>query len=119
MLGGGNDYILIDNRNKLFPSFSPEQIKLLCDRNLGVGGDGVIFVLNCDHADYEMKIFNSEGLQTDMHGGGLRSMAKFCQVLEQKQGQKTKYMIDTGNGVFYPTVLENGYVKISMGFAKI
>ena len=43
--GLGNDFILIDDRDKSDPSLTPEQSERLCNRNFGIGGDGVIFAL--------------------------------------------------------------------------
>jgi diaminopimelate epimerase len=39
--GLGNDFILIDNRASAEPIISPAQAAKLCDRNFGIGGDGV------------------------------------------------------------------------------
>lgn len=39
--GLGNDFILIDNRQSKEPILSPAQAAKLCDRNFGIGGDGV------------------------------------------------------------------------------
>lgn len=43
--GLGNDFILIDDRDRDTPSLTPEQSERLCHRNFGIGGDGVIFAL--------------------------------------------------------------------------
>ena len=37
-------------------------------------------------ADYEMRIYNSDGSEPEMCGNGLRCMAKFLQKLEGKEG---------------------------------
>ena len=115
--GIGNDFILIDGRHMTEPSITPEQAKLMCDRNFGVGADGVIFALKSDKADYEMFIYNSDGSVPEMCGNGLRCMANFVQSLEGKKGQKTTYDIWTGAGMIRPTCEENGQVRVDMGFA--
>jgi diaminopimelate epimerase len=43
--GLGNDFILVDNRYSSTPIYSSTQSIKLCNRNFGIGGDGVIFVL--------------------------------------------------------------------------
>jgi diaminopimelate epimerase len=68
---------LIDNRHTTVPSITPEEAEYLCDRNFGVGADGVIFALKSDKGDYEMRIYNSDGTEPEMCGNGLRCMAKF------------------------------------------
>lgn len=65
--GLGNDFLLVDNRDQSEPSISPEQAAKLCDRNFGVGGDGVIFVLpGKDGADYTMRIYNSDSSEPEV-----------------------------------------------------
>lgn len=61
--GLGNDFILIDNRDRSEPSLTPQESEKLCDRNFGIGGDGVIFALKppSDDYDFTMRIYNSDG----------------------------------------------------------
>ena len=64
--GNGNDFIIIDSRNsdiyKKFLSDKTIDIKNLCDRKFGIGGDGVIFILEPDRNNYaKMIIYNSDG----------------------------------------------------------
>ena len=61
--GLGNDFILIDNRDRSEPSLTPEESEKLCNRNFGIGGDGVIFALKppSDEYDFTMRIYNSDG----------------------------------------------------------
>jgi diaminopimelate epimerase len=76
--GLGNDFILIDNRDRDTPSLTPEQSEKLCDRNFGVGGDGVIFALKppSDDFDFSMRIYNSDGSEPEMCGNGIRCYGK-------------------------------------------
>lgn len=67
--GLGNDFILINNLQSTTPVYSPEQAVRLCDRNFGIGADGVIFVLpGKDGCDYTMRIYNSDGSEPQMCG---------------------------------------------------
>lgn len=61
--GLGNDFILIDNRDRSETSLTPQESEKLCDRNFGVGGNGVIFALKppSDDYDFTMRIHNSDG----------------------------------------------------------
>lgn len=57
----------MDNRNSSEPKVTPEQAVKLCDRNIGVGADGVIFVLpGVSDTDYTMRIFNSDGSEPEV-----------------------------------------------------
>ena len=81
--GLGNDFILVDDRDKMEPSLSPEQSAKLCNRNFGIGGDGVIFALKppCDDYDFTMRIYNSDGSEPEMCGNGIRCFAQFLKDL--------------------------------------
>lgn len=81
--GLGNDFILIDDRDRNTPSLSPEQSEKLCNRNFGIGGDGVIFALSppSDEYDFSMRIYNSDGSEPEMCGNGIRCFAQFLKDL--------------------------------------
>ena len=77
--GLGNDFILIDDRDRETPSLTPEESAGLCHRNFGIGGDGVIFALQAPSDDYDftMRIYNSDGSEPEMCGNGIRCFAQF------------------------------------------
>eukprot|EP00887_Chlorella_sp_A99_P004341 scaffold15.g4341.t1 len=84
--GLGNDFILVDNRHQAEPVLSPEQAAALCDRNFGVGGDGVIFALPArGDTDYSMRIYNSDGSEPEMCGNGIRCLARFVADVDGAQ----------------------------------
>ncbi|CAN6576405.1 unnamed protein product [Malus baccata var. baccata] len=113
--GLGNDFILVDNRGASEPKISPEQAAKLCDRNFGIGADGVIFALpGINGTDYTMRIFNSDGSEPEMCGNGVRCFARFIAELENLQG-KHSFKIHTGAGLIIPEIQEDGKVKVDMG----
>ncbi len=75
--GAGNDFILIDNRHSLYSLFDANQIRYLCDRQMGIGADGVLWVEMSAIADYKMRIFNADGSQPAMCGNGMRCVCDF------------------------------------------
>ena len=115
--GLGNDFILIDNTQSNNPIFSSEQAKKLCDRNFGIGADGVIFVLpGLNSCNYTMRIYNSDGSEPQMCGNGIRCMAKFLQLIEERSSnEEVVYRIWTNAGVITPTVTSDGLVTVDMG----
>lgn len=114
--GLGNDFILIDNTNTPQLMYTSEQAVKLCNRNFGIGADGVIFTLAGENGcDYTMRIFNSDGSEPQMCGNGIRCMAKFLQEIENKHKQETRYTIWTGAGVISPTVTPDGSIMVDMG----
>ncbi|KAG6485410.1 hypothetical protein ZIOFF_053947 [Zingiber officinale] len=113
--GLGNDFIMVDNRDTSEPKVTPEQAVKLCDRNFGVGADGVIFVLpGVDGTDYTMRIFNSDGSEPEMCGNGVRCFARFIAELENSTGIRS-FRIHTGAGLIVPEIQNDGKVKVDMG----
>lgn len=112
--GLGNDFILVDNRHQAEPVISPQQAIKLCDRNFGIGGDGVIFALPPNNGtDYSMRIFNSDGSEPEMCGNGIRCLARF--VADIDGSQPRQYKVDTLAGLIQPALLPDGQVCVDMG----
>ncbi|EXB67890.1 Diaminopimelate epimerase [Morus notabilis] len=113
--GLGNDFILVDNRDSSEPRVTPEQAVKLCDRNFGIGADGVIFAMpGVNGTDYTMRIFNSDGSEPEMCGNGVRCFARFIAELENLQG-KQSFTVHTGAGLIVPEIQDDGQVKVDMG----
>lgn len=96
MHGAGNDYIYIDNRENLVKNPNELAIKL-SNRNFGIGGDGIILILNSKKADFKMRIFNADGSEAEMCGNGIRCFSKF--VYDQKLTDKKILTIETLAGI--------------------
>jgi diaminopimelate epimerase len=58
--GLGNDFILIDSRDRAELEMTPKQAIQMCDRHFGIGADGVIFLLAKDSDSFAMQIINSD-----------------------------------------------------------
>ncbi|MDT8308954.1 MAG: diaminopimelate epimerase [Bacteroidales bacterium] len=71
----GNDFVLIDNRNKIFHG-NKNDIALLCNRHLGIGADGLI-LLEQPASTPVMRYFNSDGNEATMCGNGGRAFIAF------------------------------------------
>ena len=116
--GLGNDFILIDDRDKMDPSLTPEQSAKMCNRNFSVGADGVIFALqppNSDEYDFKMRIYNSDGSEPEMCGNGIRCLAQFLADLGETPPDGG-YRIDTLAGTIIPTMdSEGGMITVDMG----
>ncbi len=74
--GAGNDFIVIDDRAGSF-SLAESEIRRLCHRHFGIGADGLILLQNTPIADFRMRIFNSDGKETEGCGNGLRCLGRF------------------------------------------
>jgi diaminopimelate epimerase len=76
MQGAGNDYVFIDAR-KLSEDWA-ELSRKMSDRHFGIGGDGIILILDSDVADLKMRMFNADGSEGEMCGNGIRCFTKYA-----------------------------------------
>lgn len=79
--GTGNDFILVDNREKGFPTQDYEHIRKLCHRRFGIGADGLMVLEHAENADFHMLYYNSDGLPGTMCGNGGRCIVAFAHFL--------------------------------------
>jgi len=77
MHGAGNDFIVVDLLQKdLGVDLSKLSVRM-CDRNFGVGADGLLLVMPSASADYRMRLINRDGTEAEMCGNGIRVFAKY------------------------------------------
>lgn len=114
MHGLGNDFIVVDERDKQFKTDFITLAKKLCDRHLGIGADGLIRVLPSKTGDYKMEIINSDGSVPEMCGNGIRCFAKF--IYDNEKKPKTEYKVETGAGILTPAleVKNNNVVGVTV-----
>lgn len=112
--GTGNDFILIDDREKSFP-INSKQISKLCHRRYGIGADGMIFLRSSEKGDFAMRIFNSDGSEAEMCGNGLRCLVQFLKDLGE---EKSEFQIETMKKI-YPCTAGDEKVSIRMGVPRI
>ncbi|WP_079480539.1 diaminopimelate epimerase [Halobacillus salinus] len=109
--GSGNDFILIDELENAL-AFTEEERKhlslLLCDRNNGIGSDGILFVLGSEKAEGRMRMFNSDGTEAEMCGNGLRCVARH---MIDKLG-RSNIQIETEKAVLSVSQVEQIYPSI-------
>ena len=56
--GTGNDFVMVDNRQRVISKDNQSLINSLCDRRFGVGGDGFVLLENSTTTDFKMVYFN-------------------------------------------------------------
>ena len=83
MNGAGNDFILIDNRDQSI-ELTTRQVQRLCDRNAGVGADGLMLLepAQGNEAQWSWQFYNSDGSRAEMCGNGARCFAAFARGLK-------------------------------------
>lgn len=112
--GTGNDFIIIDNRNGNI-NLDEEQVKKLCDRRFGIGGDGLMFLNTAHNYDFEMKYYNADGKQSSMCGNGGRCLVKFAHRLGL---HKNMYQFIATDGEHEATIEDADWVNLKMKDVK-
>ena len=121
MVATGDDYIFIENFDGSVTS--PESLCLsMCDRNTGVGANGIILIEHSNVADMKMRIFNSDGSEGHMAGNGIRSVAKYVSDNGYSEGRDV-VSIETPSGVKEIKVYTKDgrvtYASVNMGRANL
>lgn len=114
MQGLGNDFVIVDSAeyDKTYMSMAELAIKL-CDRNFGVGADGMIIPdLKTKNADIGWFFYNSDGTTAQMCGNGIRCFAKYAK--DNNLVDSNKFSVETLAGIIIPEILDNGTVKVNM-----
>lgn len=94
--GLGNDYIVIDAQDLPAP-LTPRQVQRICDRNWGVGSDGILLLVpGWTGADFGLRIFNPDGSEAEKSGNGLRIFAKYLH--EHGRASRPAFTVDTKGG---------------------
>ncbi len=75
--GLGNDFILIDGTDGDL-EIDKDWCKKVCDRNFGIGADGVLYVMPGVGTDVTMRVINADGTEAEMCGNGIRCVAKYA-----------------------------------------
>lgn len=110
--GTGNDFVIIDDRNKSFKN-DTKLVQRLCDRKFGIGADGLILLQGPEHAgeDFKMVYFNADGNESSMCGNGARcavSFAHFLGIIEEET------VFSTSDGKHKARLDASGLVHLKM-----
>jgi diaminopimelate epimerase len=112
--GLGNDYLVIDP-NIYDVDLTPDSIRLICDRNFGIGADGILYGPIKAGENLSLRIFNPDGSEAEKSGNGLRIFAKY--LFENKYAGKKNFSINTLGGVVEAYIEDDkaNLIKINMG----
>jgi len=112
--GLGNDYLIFDpNKNEL--ELTEESVRLICNRNFGVGSDGLLVGPILGQDKLELKILNPDGSEAELSGNGVRIFGKYLK--DAGYVQKNRFIVNTLSGQQTIQYLnETGTrIKVSMG----
>lgn len=114
--GTGNDFIIFKASDLNGINYN-ELARNVCNRNFGIGADGMILVDESSITDIKMDFFNGDGTIATMCGNGIRCFSKF--VYENGIVNKTKFEVETLAGIMKIEVNEEfeqvSSVKVNLG----
>jgi len=111
MSGSGNDFIIIDNRNRVVDEGDLQGfIAKVCRRKMSVGADGLILVEKSENVDFKWRFFNADGSSAEMCGNGARCAARFA-YLNGISGAEVSFETEAG---IVSAQVKNDRVKIKM-----
>jgi diaminopimelate epimerase len=96
MHGAGNDYVYVNCFQEQLDNPAEVAIRV-SNRNFGIGSDGLILIMPTDKADVRMRMFNSDGSESEMCGNGIRCVAKYA--YDHGIVSKTEITAETGAGI--------------------
>ena len=94
--GLGNDYLAVDPKELSF-KLTPGNIRKVCDRNWGIGSDGILALEKSDKADFGLRIYNPDGSEAEKSGNGLRIFARYLHAT--RQVRKSNFTVATKGGL--------------------
>lgn len=109
--GTGNDFIIIDNRNRFLDGNNRTLINLLCKRKVSIGADGLILLQNHNKFDFEMIYFNADGKESTMCGNGSRCIVDFAKYLGMLQTDQVMFVASDG---VHKAVINEDVISIKM-----
>jgi diaminopimelate epimerase len=110
----GNDYLVINPQDLSF-LLTPEQIKIICHRNFGIGSDGILLgPLPSEKAKFALRIFNPDGSEAEKSGNGLRIFSRY--LWDSGLVSEEPFSIETVGGVVQSVIKDAGKtVQVEMG----
>lgn len=112
--GLGNDYLVYDpNNNEL--KLNKENAAMLCNRNMGLGSDGILEGPFIGENHMSLRIWNPDGSIAEKSGNGVRIFAKYLK--DAGYVQKKNYKLITDGGLVEITYLneDGSRLRVSMG----
>lgn len=114
--GLGNNYIVL-HVEELPWELTPERVRRLCDRNRGIGSDGILLIGAQTGEDrFGLRIFNPDGSEAEMCGNGVRMVARKLRMEGLVRGDHV--VLETPAGAIVPRFGEGSEVTVDMGVAR-
>jgi len=113
----GNDMIVIDPAD-FDLLLTPARIRLICDRHVGIGADGICYgPLPEPGYPLTMRFFNPDGSEAEKSGNGLRIFARY--VGDRGYEIRPEFMIGIGNEGIPVMVLDDEAQQLTIGMGRL
>lgn len=114
MHGAGNDFVVLDAIRQTVV-LSPDMIRRIADRHVGVGCDQLLLVERPTRADadFRYRIFNADGGEVAQCGNGARCFARFVHHYGLTSAREIR--VETASGIIVPRLEDGGQVTVNMG----
>jgi len=121
MQGAGNDYVYVNCFVEQLDDPAAVAVKV-SNRNFGIGSDGLILILPSAVADVRMRMFNSDGSESEMCGNGIRCVAKYA--FDHGIVAKKEISAETGAGILTLQLVTGAggkveKVRVNMGAPRL
>ena len=114
--GLGNDYLVLDpNLNSI--KLTEEKIKKICNRNFGVGSDGILYGPILKDNKIKVRIFNPDGSEAEKSGNGVRIFSKY--LLDKGYVKEKTFILSTLGGDVKVEYLDKAGEKIKVAMGKV
>jgi len=80
MVGAGNDFLVLDDRDGSFTEVPADRWQALSSRRTGIGADGILLLQSSTDHDFTMHYLNADGREAEMCGNGARCLAWMAAV---------------------------------------
>ncbi len=115
----GNDYLVMDPNDtpQAMPPLKKREIQLICDRNRGVGSDGILWGPEKVDGRLGLKIFNPDGSEAEKSGNGVRIFARYLSDAGYVSTDRP-FEIHTKGGIVAVEFLSESLIRVGMGHAE-
>ena len=123
--GTENDFVLVPDLDGAL-TLTADQVRALCDRHAGIGGDGVLRVVRtaaepeaaalAGEAEFFMDYRNADGSIAEMCGNGVRVFYRYLQRAGLVDGPAA---VATRGGVVQVRPADDGEITVAMGVPRL
>lgn len=123
--GLGNDYLVVDPATAPAPlnrGLLADWVIALCDRQRGIGADGIVYGPLTDDDFFACEIWNPDGSQAEVSGNGLRIFARYLldagYIGPSQDGNRISYTLQSGGRRVPVTAYPDQTISVQLGEAS-